>query len=218
MHPNYLETLNPFNLKRPPASWLAELWALDVDLVLFPSAMEPMYRLTRKAKDTAGIQTVVQRKANDGTTNAANLDTQTCWQHRLVPVTSIHPHANWSPILLQDLAAADMKRWGGHAAISDRLEAEEDAARAKADAFEADEARHIAGHTYRRWKWMTGQTIDPTARTRRTPGRQSGFKRVLETQGHEVRMTTLTAAEERMLVKPPPSPPRDRGLVQLTDG
>lgn len=220
-HPNWLDTLNPFNLGTPPATWLAELWAFDPELVIFPSAMEPVYRVTKRAgPDSRGIRKVTQKKRNDGSHYAANLDTQTCWEHRLVPVTAIHPHANWSPVLLQDLAERDIKRFGGHAKVSQMLEERELEAERKQDAEIGDLAGHHAGFAYREMKWSLGETIDLAATNRRhqAPPRKSGYRRVMQTKGnHQVEMVSLSPAEQAMLVKTTPAT-RDRGLIQLTDG
>ncbi len=216
---NFLETLNPFSLKTPPATWLAELWAFDPELVVFPSAMEPVYRVCKRAGNRPGIQTVKQRKLNDGTTVAANLDTQTCWANRLVPVSSIHPHANWSPVLLQDLADRSISRFGGHAKVSQMLEDREESERERLDRETGDEAAHLAGHVYRGLKWDQGETIDPLSKRRSAPPTKSGFKRVMQTKGnHQVVMTEISPAEQRMLISTPPPETRDRGLIQLTDG
>jgi hypothetical protein len=216
--PNYLETLNPFMLKAPPAAWLVELLAFDPDLVIFPSAMEPVYRVTKRAGNRPGIQTVAKKKNNDGTETVASLDTQTCWQHRLVPVSSIHPHANWSPVLLQDLGDRSISRFGGHEAVSRMFEEREQSQHEKLERDERDDIGQQAGFAYRSIRWASGETIDPQARRRSSPPTKSGYRRVMQTRGnHRVEMTELSPAEQKMLVTVP-APVRDRGLVQLTDG
>jgi hypothetical protein len=130
---NYLDTRNPFGLAAPPAWFLQALAVFDAELVLFPSTVEPLYRLARRVTKTPGIQkltTVMPERATD---------TRLCIQHRLVPVTNLYPQPQWGPHIFAELRRRDLWAHGGADKACDLLEQHEAAQAAALDRAMQDE-------------------------------------------------------------------------------
>jgi hypothetical protein len=119
MRPNYLETTNPFGLAAPPDWFLRDLFAQDPALVIFPSMVQPFYRVARRCTHTPGLvalQTVLSDKA---------ADVKLLIAEKLVPVTDIYPRPHWGPLILEELHKRDIWAAGGADKAADRLEADE---------------------------------------------------------------------------------------------
>lgn len=130
---NYIETTNPFGLAKPPDWFLRDLAAQDPELVIFPSMVQPFYRVARRTKRSPGIvaiQTVMADKA---------ADTRLLVAEKLVPVTDIYPKPHWGPLILAELRARDIWAAGGADKACDRLEAQEAAREASLDRSMQDE-------------------------------------------------------------------------------
>lgn len=76
---NFIRTLNPFDLPKPPDWFLARLDDYDSELVVFPSIQEPVYRLARRVKHGSAVLSVLKNHP----------DTKLFVEHKLVPVKSI---------------------------------------------------------------------------------------------------------------------------------
>lgn len=133
MKPNYIETRNPFGLAKPPDWFLRDLAAQDPELVIYPSMVQPFYRVARRAKRTPGItalNTVMGDKA---------ADTKVLIEHKLLPVTDIYPNPHWGPLILNELRARDIWAAGGADKAADRLESQERDREARLDRQMQDE-------------------------------------------------------------------------------
>lgn len=153
MIPNYLDVTSPFALPKPSDAWLRTLAAFDVDLVIFPSQKQALYRLARRAKRSGGITERVFRKIG----SMLHPDTKIMFDHHLVAVTTIPREAIAAPceIICQQLIPRDTWRHGqgpDDAALAlERMERDE-AARQNATWKDESRQRHKAariGFLYR---------------------------------------------------------------------
>ena len=122
---NYLSRVpNPFSLAAPPAWFLAELYAYDADLVVFPSIQVPFaYVLARKARRTGGMN------LHDPQFAQAQPDTKFCLMQHLLPVSLIYRYnaVSWSiDNILAELKARDIWTAGGADAYADQADAADD--------------------------------------------------------------------------------------------
>jgi hypothetical protein len=155
---NFIVEENPFGLASPPNWFLEEMWKFDPCLVIFPSKEEALYRLARRVEHGSPLLTIAKKRP----------DTKVFWAHKLIPVTSIlpAPYVHWSPMLLADLAARDIRRQGGYKKAADALDALDATADAKLDAETADGATIRARASWREQKWTRGESVDLGARRR----------------------------------------------------
>lgn len=104
---------NPWQLAGPPAWWLAQLYAADTELVVFPSKTTAVYRVARRVpQNTQPIMTALRSVP----------DTTTYVTHGLIPITSLLPFTNWSPLVINDLMACSIERFGGWQKAADALD------------------------------------------------------------------------------------------------
>lgn len=108
---------NPFNLQPPPESFLRELAVFDPDIVIFPSATEYGYWLTRRRRHTAGISTVLN----------TDKDSAIMARHGLIPVACFGGHLTWGSHVLQWLSDRDLWKHGGAKKAVEGIEERENA-------------------------------------------------------------------------------------------
>lgn len=159
MTSNWIEGPNPFGLAKPPAFFLVDMATFDPALVIFPSAEQACYRLCRRVRRGAPIRHVGKMRLQTGGV-VERFDHKVLVAERLVPVISLLPHPQWGPKILLDLAQADLWRHGGADAVSEQIQASEDAERQKLDASLADDAAQRAHAAWSDYKWKTGQRVD----------------------------------------------------------
>ena len=53
---NYFPTENPFQLVAPPQWWLAKMWDMDSQLVVFPSRCRPVHVLARRRSKSLAME------------------------------------------------------------------------------------------------------------------------------------------------------------------
>ena len=166
---NYLAaTPNPFGLAGPPAWFLVDLAVFDADLVLFPSQEEAVYRLGRKVTHAGDIWRLVRsldgKNLDDGTATKPRPDAQVMARHHLVPVTSLLPSplTRWGPTILQDLAAMDVRRFGGADRFVDAIEEREADAEARARRTTHDDLDALSHQAYSDLAWLTGRRVAVT--------------------------------------------------------
>lgn len=163
---NYLDYVpNPYGLAGPPAWFLADLSTFDPDLVLFPSQEQAVYRLGRKVKHSPDIWRLVkslnQRTDTNGQSMHQRPDAKTMAQHGLVPVTSILPSplVQWGPVILKDLAAMDIHRFGGAEKFCDELETRESADEDRLNASIDSDLDALAHQAYSDLVWKSGRRV-----------------------------------------------------------
>jgi hypothetical protein len=168
---NYLATTaNPFGLAGPPAWFLVDLAIFDPDLVLFPSQQEAVYRLGRKVTHAGDVWRLVGslegKNLPDGTPTTPRPDAQIMARHHLMPVTSILPSplTHWGPTILQDLAAMDIRRFGGGDAYTDALEAREQTEEDRSRVAMQGDLDALSRDAYSDIVWKTGRRIGMTPR------------------------------------------------------
>ena len=150
---NWIDTLNPFGLPRPPAWFLADLALYDPELVVFPSVEVAFYRLARRARRGPGALRAL----------AKHPDTKVYVANRLVPVKSFYPPTisldlAWGRIL-PELTEYDVHRAGGADAASDRLDGMESEQEQKNRARTADLAGVLARESYGPAKAEIGERV-----------------------------------------------------------
>lgn len=119
MFQNYLAGVpNPWQLVGPPVWFQAQLSALDNQIVIFPSAIEAVYRVARRTDDE-GMRPIVD-------SFHSNPDTKVYVKHRLLPITSLLPFTRWGPVVLDDLVSLSIARAGGGKAAADILDARDE--------------------------------------------------------------------------------------------
>lgn len=217
---NFIVEENPFGLASPPNWFLEEMWKFDPCLVIFPSKEEGLYRLARRAEHGPAILTLVADPKK------RRPDTTMFWKHKLVPVTSIlpAPYVHWSPVLLADLAARDIRRQGGYKKAADRLDAIDDAAESKWHSEVEDGATIRARASWREQKWTRGEAVDLGARklhgARTTNERKHhSFSRALRpSSGDRPSMALFTGRDEPLQGATPFSLDEDRKTLIVRAG
>jgi len=165
---NYIETLNPYGLAKPPVHFLHDLFVFDPELVMFPSQEEAVYRLGRKVKHSPDIWRLVKSLTHgvtaDGRSTPGRPDSRTMAQHSLVPVTSILPSplTHWGPTILQDLAKMDTHRAGGADAFTDTLEAREASEEERSATVQRQQLDALAREAYSDIVWKSGRRVSMT--------------------------------------------------------
>lgn len=153
---------NPWQLAGPPGWWLDLLYAADSELVLFPSKTTGVYRVARKVdQNTQPIMTAVQGVP----------DTTTYVTNGLIPITSLLPFTNWSPIVIEDLMARNIARFGGWqkaAAALDDFDAKEERSR---NALIEGKAHALGVDSWWSRQFGTGAAVSMAHKTR--PGARS---------------------------------------------
>jgi hypothetical protein len=169
---NYLAHVpNPFGLAAPPAWFLKDMATFDADLVLFPSQQEAVYRLGRKVRHSPDIWRLVKsltaRTMDDGTTSKPKPDSQTMALYNLIPVTSILPSplTHWGPSVLQDLAAMDVRRFGGADKFVDAIEDKERSDEERQRANTLSDLDALSHQAYSDIVWKSGQRVATPAST-----------------------------------------------------
>lgn len=103
---NYIPDQNRFELAGPPQWWLRLLKDFDDSLYVLPSRQGYYYRLAQKRPIRLAVKIV-----NDILKEQA--DTQMLATYGLIPVSTINPLANWSPLMFEELTARAPWRQGG---------------------------------------------------------------------------------------------------------
>lgn len=165
---NYIaDAPNPFNLAAPPRAFLAQMFAYDEKLVIFPSSTDPVYRLCRRS---IGPPTpLLGMKGNP--------DAAICRRHRLAPVKAILPApiGHFGPHILQDLSTYDTTKIGGGAAAADRLDQLDAMEAQQIDRDIEDEGYARGREAYRVIKGLTGQTVYSGIKKPEGPGSYGAF-------------------------------------------
>ena len=146
--------VNPFNLPAPPTWWLQVLAAYDPDLVVMPSATEPVYRLARRARKSPGVQLAL----NAGLV-PPHPDTLRMARAKLVPVASMLQPTIWSLKTIEELAARDLWRHGGADRVNQLLLDQEARQRQRAKQALHDDLDRIGADAYASYKYRTGQRV-----------------------------------------------------------
>jgi hypothetical protein len=153
---NYLETENPFNLAKPPESFLRDLFAYDDKIVIFPSKKEPVYRFCRRASGNTFWQRF----------DRSHPDSAICLTFRLIPLKAILPSPTWGQTLISQIAACDIQRVGGGQAASELLEQQEELEERRQLVSQNDECDARSAEAYKGLKAQLGERIHLGTRTR----------------------------------------------------
>jgi len=152
---NWLTVPNPFGLQEPPKWWLRAMRTFDDQLVIFPSQKDPVFRLARRSRLSAGIE------PSDVPGVANHPDTVLMRNHGLVPVTTVVPGAIWDDRVFTHLAERDTWRMGGpngSGAIR-TLEALDEKAESLTNRKQVDELDQRSHDAYDAFKYRTGQRV-----------------------------------------------------------
>ena len=178
---NYLPDQNRYKLAGPPVWWLRLLKDYDPSLYVVPSRQGYFYRLAQKRPLTHPAKIVNDLMAEQS-------DTQMLAGYGLIPVTTINPMANWSPLMFEELTARAPWRQGGAAKFIRKLEDHEAAREAAKEARIDDMLTERSKDGYKLYKSLTGQrTFVNSAKVRawKRPGTKqpnlaplSGYKQV----------------------------------------
>jgi hypothetical protein len=150
---NFLRSANPFQLADPPKWFMVHMKAFDPLLVMFASEKDPVFKLARRCKFSAGV------KPADVPGVANHPDTIFMFNRRIVPVTTVIPKAHWGLHVFEQLAARDIVRRGGHKRVVSEMEASERAAREKAELDRDDLGTVVGSDAYASLKYRTGQRV-----------------------------------------------------------
>jgi len=150
---NCLTIANPFGLELPPKWWLDQLDVFDNQLVIFPSQKDPVFRLGRKSRLSAGIE------PSDVPGIENHPDTVVMRNNGLVPVTTVVPGAIWDTRVFTALAERDTWRMGGAEGTVQKLEAVEAREKQALDTTQADELATRGSDAYAAYKYRTGQRV-----------------------------------------------------------
>lgn len=145
------DVANPFLLKIPPKWFLRDLYVFDDQLVLFPGQTEACYRLARRRRRTAGIQTVTKLITVAGL--GVPTETAILVKYGLVPVLAMPATIQWSPLIFHELRRRDMWAVPDPAAA---LDAQDERAENQRDRAQRDELAARAGAAYRAIKHRPG--------------------------------------------------------------
>jgi hypothetical protein len=156
---NWIEGPNPYGMAKPPDYFLTDMAVFDAELVIFPSAEQPCYRLCRRVKRAAPIS-FVGKMRNKAGAREDRFDHKVLVKAKLVPVISLQPFPQWGPKILSDLALADVWRHGGADKAADTLDARDRQAERATDIQIADEASARAHAAWSAYKWGSGQRLD----------------------------------------------------------
>jgi hypothetical protein len=148
---------NPWQLAGPPAWWLDLLYAADPDLVLFPSKTTGVYRVARRCPQN--IQPLM-------TALRSVPDTSTYVNHRLMPITSLLPFTNWSPLVISDLMAMNIERFGGWQKAARALDDFDERQERALDREIENKAHALAHDTWWSKQFQTGSAVSMAHRKR----------------------------------------------------
>jgi hypothetical protein len=151
--PNYVETINPFGLARPPAWFLRQLLAYDALLRVFPSTCKPVYQVGRQGRH-GGALTRPNPKLPDTIVFAA---------HGIWPWKEVMPQTigfGWQKVL-DDLPDYDTQRFRDPAGTLDANEAQRER---ELELRIADEAEQRGADFYRTLQLIDGQRVGSGAR------------------------------------------------------
>lgn len=148
---------NPWQLAGPPGWWLDLLFAADPDVVLFPSKTTGVYRVARRVdQNTMPIMTAVKGVP----------DTNTYVTHGLIPITSLLPFTNWSPIVIDDLMARNIARFGGWKKAAAALDDFDDRERRSLDSKIESGLDSISRDAWWSRQFNTGAAVSMAHKTR----------------------------------------------------
>ena len=150
---NCLKVANPFGLELPPKWWLDQLGVFDDQLVIFPSQKDPVFRLGRKSRLSAGIE------PSDVPGIENHPDTVVMRNNGLVPVTTVVPGAVWDTRVFTHLAERDTWRMGGATETALKVEAVDDAAKKAVDTTQADELHERSADAFAAYRYRTGSRV-----------------------------------------------------------
>lgn len=147
---NWIADKNRFGLAKPPAWWLQRLSDFDADLVLVPSRMEPLYRLARRARRSAGIGSMAVLNPEADTAMLAH--------YKLVPVTTVIRYGSaWDiDTILVKLADRDIWARKNGDKMADEIEAKEAKAEKALKASIRDDMRQRSKDAWRSLQARTG--------------------------------------------------------------
>lgn len=140
---------------KPPDYFLQRIYDYDAMLVVIPSRDNPgAYVIARRKQFGPGITPA----ALDAVYSKA--DTKMCILNNAVPVCLMMQNgSSWDPDqIIEKLYWRDIWAHGGADAVADRLEAQEDAAKAKIDADIRDDLYNRSGDAWRSYQARTGQS------------------------------------------------------------
>ena len=155
---NWIPGKNPFQLLAPPNWFLDDLWVFDDQLVIVPSQVQAVYRITRRTRRSAGLR----RIATLAQGMDIHPDTKLMADQRLVPVATLAPTLGWSSQILVELARRDVWRAGGPKAAADILDAQDKAREQSIDAKCVDELTERVNRSYESYRYRTGQRLSLT--------------------------------------------------------
>jgi len=186
--PNYFADRNPFQLAKPPAWWLRGVYRFDPDLVLIPSRRQPLFVVARRRRLSRAIGAIVDRKlglADPGNT----LHSVMCDAYECVYVTTVMCTGAWTTgnlhVFLDELRRRDTWQDGGPldeqaqrkalfeggSALAKRIDAQDEADRARLNRQVRDDLYHATGDAWRSRQARVGERVlnagRPTTRIRR---------------------------------------------------
>jgi hypothetical protein len=150
---NCLAIKSKFGLTPPPAWWLKLMHAYDDQLVIFPSQKDPVFRLGRKSRLSAGIE------PSDVPGVENHPDTVIMRNHGLVPVTTVVPGAIWDVRVFNQLAERDTWRMGGATEANLKIEAVDEAQKKNVETKQADELHERSVDAYAAYRYRTGSRV-----------------------------------------------------------
>lgn len=170
---NTLPLSNTFGIAQPPKWWLDALSVFDDQLVIFPSQKDPVYRLGRKSRLSAGIE------PSDVPGIENHPDTVIMRRNGLVPVTTVIPGAIWDLRVFKALAERDTQRLGGFEGTMRALEAQDQAAEAEIARVQEDELAARGVDAYASLQYRDGARVS-LAHTGPTVNRRQGTPQVFD--------------------------------------
>lgn len=168
---NWIETANPFQLAKPPESFLEQLFTHDPQLRIFASTSDPLYRVSRIVGARCRPWLKFLKEYPD---TAINI------QYAMWPVGSVYPPRiggfSWARVLLE-LQERDQHQFDSGDAVADRLD-EFDVQHERAlDAAIANEADARAGDLYGTYQLMNGSSV--SLAHRKHEGARTGQRRLV---------------------------------------
>lgn len=157
---NYLEHVgNPFNLVGPPVWFQRALYAFDPQMVIFPSAEMAVYRVARYCADE-GVAPLLNPAGERPSEGEWRPDQRVYYNNKLIPITTLLPFVQWSPVILNDLAERCFERMGGLNECLDRLDDFDEQQEQRLRAETADGAESLAHMSWWGKQFREGHAID----------------------------------------------------------
>ena len=149
---NFIPTVSPYALAKPPDWFLDELAAYDPELRIFASLTDPLYRVMRHVRTSQPWTVFLKEKP----------DTGIAVRFGLYPVTSVNPQAilgfSWGRVLLH-LQEHDQAQFPNADAVTRQLEGFEALSDRRIQSTQDDEADMRAIDLYRAYKGMNGERV-----------------------------------------------------------